>query len=60
MFNFKEYIKRIFHQHEWVDIEKHTHRVFWDEESVLPDYYEYIFIQRCKICGKIRKIKIKT
>lgn len=58
--NFKKYINRLFHQHEWVDIEKITQRVFWDEYSSLPEYYKYIFIQRCKVCGKIRKIKIKT
>ena len=47
--NFKKYINRLFHQHEWVDIEKITQRVFWDEYSPLPEYYKYIFIQRCKV-----------
>lgn len=44
---------------EWVDIEKKNIRIFSSEESKLPSSVEWLFIQKCTVCGQIRTNKIK-
>lgn len=53
------WLKHLFHVHEWEEIENFKVDVFNPNGGGRPIYTKYIFIQRCKICNKIRKQIIK-
>lgn len=54
----KEWLKFKFHIHNWETIEVRLVRVF-DDFIDYPIRTEKVYIQRCKICNKIRRIRIK-
>lgn len=53
------WLKKIFHFHDWEDINRFMVDVYDSDYGGRPIYTKYIFIQRCKICNKIRKQIIK-
>lgn len=60
MINYIKYwLKQVLHIHEWEVIETHTVRQFQDDSSKRAISTRKIFIQKCKICGKIHKELIK-
>lgn len=54
-----DWLKKIFHIHEWEEIEKFKINVYDSDYGSRPIYTKYVYIQRCKICNKIRKQIIK-
>lgn len=54
----KEWLKAKFHVHNWETIEEHITRVFQDDYQKRPIKIEKVYIQRCKICNKIRQFPI--
>ena len=55
----KEWLKAKFHAHNWETIEEHTTRVFEDDYQSRPVKVKKVYIQRCKICNKIRQFRIE-
>lgn len=52
----------LFHKHQWeilVKDEKNIYEYGADPKCSLPIKRQYIVIQRCSICGKIKKDVIK-
>lgn len=55
----KEWLKAKFHIHDWEIVEERLKRVFEDDYQSRPVKVEKVYIQRCKICNKIRQFRIK-
>lgn len=50
----KEWLKAKFHVHNWETVEERLTRVFEDDYQSRPVKIKKVYIQRCKICNKIR------
>lgn len=55
----KKWLKSKFHTHDWETVEERLKRVFEDDYQSRPVKVEKVYIQRCKICNKIRQFRIK-
>lgn len=49
------WLKRVFHQHDFETFQKEKVAVYSEYDNTIPVQYKYIELQRCKVCGKIRK-----
>lgn len=54
----KEWLKAKFHIHNWETVEEGLTRVFEDDYQSRPVKIKKVYIQRCKICNKIRQFHI--
>ena len=55
----KEWLKAKFHIHNWETVEEKLKKVFENNYQNRPVKVEKVYIQRCKICNKIRQFRIK-
>lgn len=55
----KKWLKSKFHTHDWETVEDHVTRVFESDYHQRPIKIRRIYVQRCKICNKIRIFKVK-
>lgn len=55
----KEWLKAKFHIHNWETVEEKLKKVFENDYQNRPVKVEKVYIQRCKICNKIRQFRIK-
>ena len=53
------WLKHLFHVHDWEDIEHLKIDVYDIDGKGYPIYNKYVYIQKCRICNKIRKQIIK-
>lgn len=59
-----QYICQLFHNHDWVDVEKVNVNVYKYGESRYgypkhPDKVKWVYVQKCSKCSKIRKQIVK-
>lgn len=55
----KKWFESKFHVHDWETVEERLTRVFEDDYQSRPVKVKKVYIQRCKICNKIRQFRIK-
>ena len=55
----KEWLKAKFHIHNWETVEEKLKQVFENDYQNRPVKVEKVYIQRGKICNKIRQFRIK-
>lgn len=55
----KKWFESKFHVHDWEIIENRIIKIFDGSDSDRPVTVEKVYIQRCKICNKIRQFRIK-
>lgn len=55
----KKWFESKFHTHDWETVEERLTRVFEDDYQSRPVKIKKVYIQRCKICNKIRQFRIK-
>jgi len=54
--NMKEIIKRLFHAHKWLTINHDVRPYYFNGKE---EGNEYVYIQECQVCGKMRCYKFK-
>ena len=52
-------LKTLFCKHNWEVVHNKVVDVYADPTDKAPEYYEFVLIQRCTKCGKVRKSIIK-
>ena len=55
----KKWFELKFHVHDWETVEEKLKKVFENDYQNHPVKVEKVYIQRCKICNKIRQFRIK-
>lgn len=55
----KKWFELKFHVHDWETVEEKLKKVFENDYQNRPVKVEKAYIQRCKICNKIRQFRIK-
>lgn len=55
----KKWFELKFHVHDWETVEEKLKKVFENDHQSRPVKVEKVYIQRCKICNKIRRFRIK-
>lgn len=53
----KENIKRLFHSHQWRTVKTDEVAMYYNGKE---DGIEYVYIQECPICGKMRIYKFRS
>lgn len=53
------WLKMLFHIHEWEIVEVNTARRFENDYAKRAVEARKIFVQQCKMCGKLRKVTIE-
>ena len=55
----KKWFELKFHVHDWETVEEKLKKVFENDYQNRPVKVKKVYIQRCKICNKIRQFRIK-
>jgi hypothetical protein len=55
----KKWFELKFHVHDWETVEEKLKKVFENDYQSRLVKVEKVYIQRCKICNKIRQFRIK-
>lgn len=55
------WLKVLLHRHMWENIKSYKIDFYRPEdvEKKMPTRYKWVFIQKCKICGKLQRVVFK-